>query len=207
MCVFFFFKQKTAYEMRTSDWSSDVCSSDLAAHAYCHLDFKLEDGEPVLTGRVDYRYRHRSTKIDQRGAQVASLAQETIKRRAKRGHAAFKLMPVRQSVFAELGEFSCDIYWFNRRVVEAVDSLSSNAAETRREISHWSGGPMLYRFGFRILPYGDPGNDWPELAENAFGSRGFKLNRQQTLGRVLLQTPPAVLAEQNTREGLLRPEA
>src|SRR3546814_3609402 len=33
MCIFFavfFFKQKTAYEMRISDWSSDVCSSDLA---------------------------------------------------------------------------------------------------------------------------------------------------------------------------------
>src|SRR3546814_7019467 len=29
---FFFFKQKTAYEMRISDWSSDVCSSDLEAH-------------------------------------------------------------------------------------------------------------------------------------------------------------------------------
>src|SRR3546814_5136310 len=32
VCVavcFFFFKQKTAYEMRISDWSSDVCSSDL----------------------------------------------------------------------------------------------------------------------------------------------------------------------------------
>src|SRR3546814_9552907 len=28
--MFFFFKQKTAYEMRISDWSSDVCSSDLA---------------------------------------------------------------------------------------------------------------------------------------------------------------------------------
>src|SRR3546814_14597487 len=30
MCSFFFFKQKTAYELRISDWSSDVCSSDLA---------------------------------------------------------------------------------------------------------------------------------------------------------------------------------
>src|SRR3546814_4884501 len=29
ICFFFFFKQKTAYEMRISDWSSDVCSSDL----------------------------------------------------------------------------------------------------------------------------------------------------------------------------------
>src|SRR3546814_8904473 len=31
VCFFFFFKQKTAYEMRISDWSSDVCSSDLVA--------------------------------------------------------------------------------------------------------------------------------------------------------------------------------
>src|SRR3546814_4777439 len=30
---FFFFKQKTAYEMRISDWSSDVCSSDLTVSA------------------------------------------------------------------------------------------------------------------------------------------------------------------------------
>src|SRR3546814_6666662 len=33
LVVFFFFKQKTAYEMRISDWSSDVCSSDLTAEA------------------------------------------------------------------------------------------------------------------------------------------------------------------------------
>src|SRR3546814_10877209 len=33
LVVFFFFKQKTAYEMRISDWSSDVCSSDLHAAA------------------------------------------------------------------------------------------------------------------------------------------------------------------------------
>src|SRR3546814_6823158 len=30
LIVFFFFKQKTAYEMRINDWSSDVCSSDLS---------------------------------------------------------------------------------------------------------------------------------------------------------------------------------
>src|SRR3546814_2007589 len=47
--LFFFFKQKTAYEMRISDWSSDVCSSDLVARGgpqaallYIDLDqFKL----------------------------------------------------------------------------------------------------------------------------------------------------------------------
>src|SRR3546814_2326112 len=35
ICVVFFFKQKTAYEMRISDWSSDVCSSDLTCLDAC----------------------------------------------------------------------------------------------------------------------------------------------------------------------------
>src|SRR3546814_10208739 len=35
MYVVFFFKQKTAYEMRSSDWSSDVCSSDLTRRKRC----------------------------------------------------------------------------------------------------------------------------------------------------------------------------
>src|SRR3546814_10547068 len=34
--IFFFFKQKTAYEMRISDWSSDVCSSDLLFLVIAH---------------------------------------------------------------------------------------------------------------------------------------------------------------------------
>src|SRR3546814_19269651 len=41
MLFFFFFKQKTAYEMRISDWSSDVCSSDLA-----DVDAGARDAEP-----------------------------------------------------------------------------------------------------------------------------------------------------------------
>src|SRR3546814_5276887 len=36
--TFFFFKQKTAYEMRISDWSSDVCSSDLMTAARTDID-------------------------------------------------------------------------------------------------------------------------------------------------------------------------
>src|SRR3546814_5147018 len=42
--VFFFFKQKTAYEMRISDWSSDVCSSDLTVRADAGTLNRLEIG-------------------------------------------------------------------------------------------------------------------------------------------------------------------
>src|SRR3546814_15542623 len=46
--MFFFFKQKTAYEMRISDWSSDVCSSDLLDPA----DAPAEHAEAVDHRRV-----------------------------------------------------------------------------------------------------------------------------------------------------------
>src|SRR3546814_7700075 len=47
--LFFFFKQKTAYEMRISDWSSDVCSSDLTNGDV----FPLHDIFPILAEAFD----------------------------------------------------------------------------------------------------------------------------------------------------------
>src|SRR3546814_5362147 len=44
-CSIFFFKQKTAYDMRISDWSSDVCSSDLGA-AHPHLGARGRSSRP-----------------------------------------------------------------------------------------------------------------------------------------------------------------
>src|SRR3546814_3750906 len=49
---FFFFKQKTAYEMRISDWSSDVCSSDLGRRFAAirqpeHSDFRSVEGNRI----------------------------------------------------------------------------------------------------------------------------------------------------------------
>src|SRR3546814_3222535 len=45
LLYFFFFKQKTAYEMRISDWSSDVCSSDLLT---LHALRALEAADVIL---------------------------------------------------------------------------------------------------------------------------------------------------------------
>src|SRR3546814_1838074 len=63
VCLFFFFKQKTAYEVRISDWSSDVCSSDLlfAPIKRTRIDFLVQKAAelgvgalwPVLTAHTD----------------------------------------------------------------------------------------------------------------------------------------------------------
>src|SRR3546814_9545059 len=59
LCVFlqvcfFFFKQKTAYEMRISDWSSDVCSSDLLSLRRSEVGLRVST--PLL--RVTAEYLH-----------------------------------------------------------------------------------------------------------------------------------------------------
>lgn len=174
-----------------------------SAHAVCHVSLRIEGKVPILEGEIDYLERQQRRKIRVEGSEVYSLGQEAVKRRAKRGHAAFKLVPVNKSAFDHLGPFTCDIYWYNRRIVQAIEGLTSTVAETRREISYWSGGLMLYRFGYRILPYGDPTDDWLGLDQAAFGQRGFKLNRQQVIGRVRLNTPHHFLSEQTNRQGLL----
>src|SRR3546814_9994348 len=61
--MFFFFKQKTAYEMRISDWSSDVCSSDL--HDLGNA------GALTVTAALNYN----TTDIDRIAANPAVLEQ------------------------------------------------------------------------------------------------------------------------------------
>src|SRR3546814_48172 len=52
--MFFFFKQKTAYEMRISDWSSDVCSSDLDATEVDVDAIRDHTGDVVIGGVMEH---------------------------------------------------------------------------------------------------------------------------------------------------------
>src|SRR3546814_16495016 len=67
--MFFFFKQKTAYEMRISDWSSDVCSSDLRRDARRHLPCR-RGGPPRQHGRGDAERRLAAKLADHPGVGV-----------------------------------------------------------------------------------------------------------------------------------------
>src|SRR3546814_18844919 len=61
LCLFvFFFKQKTAYEMRISDWSSDVCSSDLLDQQLARRRLHRERAIAVGAGNEEGVCRHRA---------------------------------------------------------------------------------------------------------------------------------------------------
>src|SRR3546814_10621476 len=85
--IFFFFKQNTAYEMRISDWSSDVCSSDLI----CAQQLVIQDREVLdrdgleaevecagLMGGIDARFDQPHELVEDRILQGDWKRQEAI---------------------------------------------------------------------------------------------------------------------------------
>ena len=176
------------------------------AHAACRATFRFDDGDPVIEGKVDYREKQRATAIEARGSEVMNVSRTARKRRAKRGHAAFEETQISRDALVKLGGFDLEVYWYNRGIVDSIEGLTENQTASRAEIARWSGGPMLYRHGFRVLPFGDPDDDWISLDKRAFGSSGFKLNRQQVFGRIRIETPHQYLSEQTNREGLVQSE-
>src|SRR3546814_15821258 len=62
--LFFFFKQKTAYEMRISDWSSDVCSSDLQILSDLSCDGDRSRARHLKRPGTIYRLRHLNSRTE-----------------------------------------------------------------------------------------------------------------------------------------------
>src|SRR3546814_5154113 len=83
MCFFFFFKQKTAYEMRISDWSSDVCSSDLLGRIGSVLA-EADFAQQVIAQWVDPELlgeRHRIDDIAKRLRHLLAAIERSEERR------------------------------------------------------------------------------------------------------------------------------
>lgn len=94
-----------------------------------------------------------------------------------------------------------EMWWFNRGILKKIDELGTQK-EIRDEVARWAGGLMLFRDGYRVNPYGSGDDDWLELDRRAFRSKGFKLNRQQVVGRVKISWRNGGLRDQTNREGL-----
>src|SRR3546814_15052254 len=101
MCFIFFFKQKTAYEMHISDWSSDVCSSDLS----------IAGIDPVVT--LVHRYESESS---------SSLSYQDV---MKGGYNQFDLR-----AGAQIGNFGLTLFGKNLTDVRGVTAVQPYARAT-----------------------------------------------------------------------------
>src|SRR3546814_8513914 len=123
MLLVFFFKQKTAYEMRISDWSSDVCSSDLRA----------------VEGEVD---------VEPEGERIVVLRRLAV---GEPEHRAVALVPhqieTRMSREAVLGHRMRDILHPDHSAVGHPDHREQN----RRSEEHTSELQSLMRISYAVF--------------------------------------------------------
>lgn len=100
-----------------------------------------------------------------------------------------------------LGPFEFEAFWYNRQKLKGVDSIG-NLQTVRNLQALWS-GIMVFRDGYRVLPYGEEKDDWLGLDRKALASPGYKLNKLQFIGRVQIsRLGNPGLIDQTNREGL-----
>ncbi len=156
-----------------------------AAHAELNATFDPngEDG-PRLFGKVNYRRYNRVKTFSLEGAHLLK---------------GTKMSSLRQ--LQKVGPFTADLYWFNRKYIE--DAAGLDATYIKKLVRSWAGGGMVYRDGFRVNPYGGPDDDWLGLDRKALASGGYKMNRNQLIGKIAISAlkNPALL-DQTNREGI-----
>lgn len=159
------------------------------AHGKCSGRFELKNGSPVLTAKFD------STLYGGAPSEHAFDLMDLISMSGLRDSG----QPT--AVLRTLGPFEFEFYWFNRQRLRAIPNIGDRQA-VRELVRTWA-GVCLFRDGYRVMPYGDEGDDWLGLDREAFAAAGYKLNTKQIIGRVRIGrvTNPRLL-DQTNRQGL-----
>ena len=155
-------------------------------HAHAKLRARMihDDGAPFLSGEMQYG----------RAAETFAYGPEALLSTSK----ATGLEVVR-----DIGPFDVEMLWYNRGLLTAMEGVGE-LATVRAKLARWTGGLMLFRDGFRVLPYGGSSDDWLDLDRKALARSGFKLNRAQIVGRVAItQRGNPRFQDQANREGLV----
>jgi signal transduction histidine kinase len=156
-----------------------------AAHAKLTADFSIDPKVgPVLSGRIDYSRHKRVKAFSLSGTHlVTSTKADSLDQ------------------LAAVGPFSLTVFWYNRKDID--ETAGSEAEYVKRQVRLWAGGVMVYRDGFRVNPYGGPDDDWLGLDKKAFASGGYKLNRNQLVGKLNISSRAnPELLDQTNREGI-----
>lgn len=163
-------------------------SSDLFKHAHgvCSGKLEMRGDAPYFNATFEYKlYNERSSFEKGPNELWDAITAE-----------------VPPSALRTLGPFEFNFYWYNRQLLKAIDGIGT-VSDVRKLVNSWSGGLMIFRDGFRVNPYGGPGDDWLELDRQAFKSSGYLLNSDQIIGRVQISSDHNPrLVDQTNREGL-----
>jgi hypothetical protein len=159
------------------------------AHAICKATYKIIDGKAQLKVDIVENIYNGSAYSDTHD----ELDLKVMVGLEKLGY------PL--STLRKVGDFEFQLYWYNRQKIKGIPDLG-NRAEILKLIEQWV-GVMLFRDGYRVLPYGDEGDDWLGLNRKALSASGYKLNTKQFIGRVAIgRINNPYLLDQTNRQGL-----
>lgn len=163
------------------------------AHASVRGSYAIKDGEPILHCKLEARdlgFPH-PRELDKVNLTLPDIEAVVI--------GTSQMLP--SSALTSIGPFEFEAYWYNRRHLGGIDSIGDQ--RTVRELQRKWSGILLFRDGFRILPYGDDNDDWLGLDRKALGRPGYALNKAQFVGHVnITRTGNPELVDQTNREGL-----
>lgn len=159
------------------------------AHGKCYGKYEVVSGQPKLTVNLE------SSLYDgpktEHVFDLSDIYSQSGLKQSGQPH----------SILKTLGPFTFEFYWFNRQRLKAMEGVGDREA-VRSLIKAWT-GICLFRDGYRVLPYGDPGDDWLGLDREALAASGYKLNTKQLIGRVnISRNNNPKLLDQTNRQGL-----
>ena len=164
------------------------------AHAQVSGEYRVHDGRAQLEFQMECQDLGFGNPAESKRAFLDTIDLKSITHEPN-------LEDIPSSALSSLGPFSFEVYWYNRLLLKGIDSIGNRkrVAELQKR---WS-GIMLFRDGYRVFPYGSDEDDWLSLDRKALAAQGYKLNKQQFIGRVAitrLNNPQ--LIDQTNREGL-----
>lgn len=116
-------------------------------------------------------------------------------------------LSVPESLFESLGAFEATCFWFNRQSLNA-QAVDRSRTDIVNELNVWCGGFAIYRDGFRVGQTGGMDDDWLEWDSRALRTKGYALNRYQTVGSVAIssQRNPRLIDASNRERLVSCPE-
>lgn len=161
-----------------------------AAHATVKASYKITKGTPALDVYMTFKGPERK---EDKHLRFGKLDLSALTGDADQEVPSYALHTV--------GPFEYEAYWYNRQKLRGIDSIGNQ--NTVRELQKRWSGIMLFRDGYRVLPYGEDKDDWLALDRRALASPGYKLNKTQFIGRVKIsRLGNPHLIDQTNREGL-----
>ena len=161
-----------------------------------------------LAGLVRNRYfddaeYHLAAGVDASGRATAAVVDWKGRRLFSAGHDEIAAAGAGRPYHCPAVRFDLWVFILNR-------ATFSTRTSTLQEVRHWLGefgGVHVYHNGLRVMPYGNPGNDWLEMNLRRVRSPEERPGTNTSIGRVVVTDTDARLAQKTDRSGYVEEEA